>query len=124
MARIEKRTTSFIKPRGWGHEVWIENIDEYCGKLLVIDAGKRGSLHFHMNKKETMWVKSGELHLILIDPDEGKEYVEVLRPEESILIPPGQVHQIVNPSSERALELIEFSTTHFETDSHRIRKGD
>ena len=36
-------TSSKIKhvPKGWGYEKWIVNTDEYCGKLLFFNKGKR-----------------------------------------------------------------------------------
>ena len=27
-------------PKGWGHEKWIVNTDEYCGKLLMFNLEK------------------------------------------------------------------------------------
>ena len=123
MGQIVKRTLGDIhcQPRGWGHEYWIENIPDYCGKILHIFKGKKGSLHFHMNKKETMYLERGHVKLRLVDADKGADYFVELLPGDSILIPPGQVHQII------ALEesdLFEFSTVHEETDSHRVQKGD
>ena len=36
----------------WGHELWIYNDEEYCGKLLVFDdAYSKFSMHYHMIKK-------------------------------------------------------------------------
>lgn len=124
--RISKRPLSerHTQQRGWGREHWIENIPEYCGKILVIDPGKRGSLHFHLKKKETMMVLEGTLHLRLIDPSDATEYFEILTRDESILLEQGQVHQIINPSDGQKLVLIEFSTTHEEDDSLRVQKGD
>lgn len=123
MARIDKKTfgETYTHHRGWGYEKWIENIPEYCGKILHLEAGKKGSQHFHMNKKETMFLQKGLVQLRLVDSDKGEEYIVQLNPGDSILIPPGQVHQIV------ALEesdLFEFSTMHEETDSYRVKKGD
>lgn len=125
MAKIEKRKLNEVhyQKRGWGCEYWIENISEYCGKILVVDPGKKGSLHFHKNKKETMLVKSGVLKLRLIDTDLGSEYEVVLMEGDSILIPPGQPHQIINGTN-TLLEVIEFSTFHEEDDSKRLQKGD
>lgn len=124
MAKIEKKSIhdTYSKPRGWGCEYWIENLPQYCGKILVIDKGKRGSLHFHMNKMETMYLQSGHVTLRLIDSDDGTEYFVDLWPGDSILIKPGQVHQIISPDDRSYL--IEFSTTHNESDSHRVQKGD
>lgn len=111
----------YRKERGWGYELWIENCVEYCGKLLFIAAGKRCSLHFHMQKKETMYLASGRVLISMIDPDDGQRYPVTLDPGDSVLIMPGQVHQI------HALEdsfLYEFSTMHREMDSYRVEKGD
>lgn len=126
MAKISKRSLSDVhkQERGWGREHWIENLPEYCGKILVIDPGKRGSLHFHKNKKETMFVENGILNLRLIDTETAQEYVEILNTGDSILIEPGQPHQIINGSTVSSLILIEFSTFHEENDSKRLQKGD
>lgn len=123
MARLEKRKYDdhHLQPRGWGYEVWIENIPEYCGKVLTVRKGLRGSLHFHLNKLETMFLTRGHVKLRFIDADNGGEYYVELFPGESVKIPRGQVHQII------ALEesdIVEFSTIHEESDSYRIQKGD
>lgn len=123
MAQLNKKTLpeTYHHKRGWGYEVWIENLPEYCGKILHLHKGKRGSLHFHTNKMETMFLQAGRVCLRFIDTETAKEYEIVLDPGDSIRIPRGQPHQII------ALEesdLYEFSTMHEETDSHRIAKGD
>ena len=38
-------------PKGWGYEKWIVNTDEYCGKLLFFNKGKRCSWHYHKIKE-------------------------------------------------------------------------
>lgn len=123
MAQLKKRTTDDVhfQKRGWGWEKWIENMPEYCGKILHINKGKKGSLHFHMNKMETMLLTMGSVCLMFIDPDTAAEYFVYLDVGDSILIPRGQVHQIIAIEES---EIIEFSTIHEETDSHRVRKGD
>lgn len=124
MARITKKSKeqTYTKKRGWGVEYWIENIPEYCGKLLVLEPDKKCSLHFHMNKKETMYLQSGAAFIRCIDPDTGGEYIVYLDPGDSVMIPPGQVHQIVAGAG--GAELFEFSTIHEESDSYRVKKGD
>lgn len=109
--------------RGWGHELWIENRSDYCGKILFVEVGKRGSLHFHLKKTETMYVEQGSAKLRMIDTDTAQEYFVELGQGDSILIEPGQPHQIINDGFE-TLRLFEFSTTHFEDDSRRLQKGD
>lgn len=123
MARISKKSFAgtYTHKRGWGYEKWIENIPEYCGKILHVEGGKKGSLHFHMNKTETMYLQNGRINLILVDSDKGEEYTVELFPGDSILIPRGQVHQICALETS---DLFEFSTIHEEKDSIRIRKGD
>jgi mannose-6-phosphate isomerase-like protein (cupin superfamily) len=123
MAKLEKvdGNEQKIVRRGWGKEIWIENIQDYCGKLLIVEAGKRGSLHFHMNKLETMYLQSGRIDLKMVDPDTGKPYIICLFPGDSVRILRGQVHQIIGIE---ASELFEFSTIHDERDSLRVEKGD
>ena len=50
-------------PKGWGHEKWIVNTKEYCGKLLFFNEGKRCSWHYHQLKDETFYLQSGLLSL-------------------------------------------------------------
>lgn len=125
MAQIEKRGEHQVyrHDRGWGYELWYENLPEYCGKRLVIFPGKKGSFHFHVKKLETMLVIAGVMKLRLADPAKGEEYFQELHPGDSIRIPRGQPHQIICASGQN-LELIEFSTKHEEEDSYRIQKGD
>lgn len=123
MARIIKRSISEVHhhTRGWGREVWIENIPEYCGKILYINKGKRCSTHFHMLKSETMFLDSGHVNIVMIDPESGKCYVIDMKEGDSLFIPSGQTHFI------KAIEdskIIEFSTMHHEDDSYRVEKGD
>lgn len=123
MALIQKRTRDdvFRQARGWGYELWLDNLPEYCAKILHVEAGKCGSSHFHMNKTETMLLISGWVCIEFINPESGSKYSVELRPGESVLIPRGQVHQIIGLNES---EIVEFSTTHEESDSYRVRKGD
>lgn len=123
MAQLKKKTIAetYYHPRGWGGEHWVENLPEYCGKVLHITQGKRGSLHFHKNKLETMLLIQGKVLILLIDPETGKEYEVFLDVGDSIQIPRAQPHQIVGLEDSK---IVEFSTIHEETDSYRIRKGD
>jgi oxalate decarboxylase/phosphoglucose isomerase-like protein (cupin superfamily) len=123
MARIGKTEEAAIyrHRRGWGEEIWVENLNDYCGKVLLLDSGKRSSLHFHMNKLETMLLWEGDVSLRLIDSADGSEYFVELFPGDKILIPRGQVHQII---ANKMSILFEFSTKHEESDSHRVQKGD
>lgn len=105
--------------KGWGYEIWIHNDEKYCGKLLFFKAGKKCSLHFHKLKHETFYVQSGKLDCTFIE----NEVVEkvILSPGDIKEIHPGLIHQMC------ALEdtvMFEFSTQHFDEDSHRLKPGD
>ena len=116
--------TSSIKivPKGWGHEKWIVNNEKYCGKLLFIEKNKRCSWHYHKIKDETFYLQSGLISLYYgFDEDIGKAEMIVLEPGDKFHVPVGLKHQMVALLDS---ELFEFSTQHFDSDSHRIKKGD
>jgi len=137
-------------PKGWGFEKWIVNNKKYCGKILYFIKGKKCSLHFHEIKEETFYIQSGRIKLLYSDEtnkilthtnekgifhsgsnENHENYVEL--PVENLLeviilgkgdnfhIPPGRVHQII---ALEETELFEFSTTHEDSDSYSIVKGD
>ncbi|MGO9601897.1 MAG: cupin domain-containing protein [Candidatus Binataceae bacterium] len=120
MSRVRKPV--HIEPKGWGREVWIANNDRYCGKILEIKQGKRCSLHYHQVKTETFYLRAGRLKVRIkesADSDTIEEFV--LNPGDCMDIPIGLVHQM---EALEDAELYEFSTQHFETDSHRLIRGD
>jgi mannose-6-phosphate isomerase len=90
----------------WGHEQIWTHTDRYVGKILVIEAGKRLSLQYHVVKDESIYVVSGRLRLLLED-DTGEDRVEVLGPGEHRRVPTGRRHRF--EAIERT-ELMEVST--------------
>jgi quercetin dioxygenase-like cupin family protein len=116
--------TSLIKfvPKGWGFEKWIVNNDEYCGKLLYFVKGKKCSWHYHVLKDETFYIQSGKILLKYSDDDiidNAKELV--LEKGDKFHVYRGLRHQMYALED---TELYEFSTQHFDSDSHRVQKGD
>lgn len=107
--------------KGWGHELWIHNSPLYCGKLLVFDAGKKFSMHFHKLKHETWYVRKGSFIYSWIDLATGKLYKQPLDQGHVITIPPFHPHQL---EALEDAEIFEVSTQHFDEDSYRIWKGD
>lgn len=111
-------------PHGWGYEDWISNNEKYCGKLLFFEKGKCCSFHYHEKKRETFYLFSGKMKILVgwedgLDGPEIKSYI--FNPGDCLEIPRGLRHRMI------ALEnsnLFEFSTTHFEEDSKRLVKGD
>ena len=67
-----------LHPKGWGHEKWIVNTDEYCGKLLFFNEGKRCSWHYHKVKDETFYLQSGRILLYYGDSDDLAEARDVI----------------------------------------------
>jgi mannose-6-phosphate isomerase-like protein (cupin superfamily) len=111
-----------IEPKGWGREVWLANNELYCGKILEINKGKRCSLHFHKLKTESFFLRAGRLRVTIKASAEAEEIEQfILNAGECMDIPPGLVHQM---EALEDSELYEFSTQHFNSDSHRLVKGD
>ena len=83
-----------IVPKGWGYEKWIVNTEEYCGKILFFEEGKRCSWHYHKLKDETFYLQSGKLLLYYGDTDslEGAKDI-VLVPGDKFHIYRGLRHQ-------------------------------
>jgi len=108
--------------KGWGYEKWIVNKEEYCGKLLFFNKGKRCSWHFHKLKDEVFYLQSGKM-LVKYGYDEDISVAKelILEPGMNFHIDRGLKHQMVALEDS---ELYEFSTQHFDEDSYRIKKGD
>lgn len=120
MSRVRKPVR--IVPKGWGREVWIANGKLYCGKILEINKGKRCSLHYHKLKTESFYLRAGRLRVRIKESTHGSETEEFeLNPGDCMDIHPGLVHQM---EALEDAELYEFSTQHFDSDSHRIARGD
>jgi quercetin dioxygenase-like cupin family protein len=114
-----QKSTIKVVEKGWGRELWIHNDAQYCGKVLVLNKGKRCSLHFHVKKHETFYVSKGLVRMELVERDGTRSEFE-LRPGEALEIPPGLVHRFTGLEDS---EIMEFSTEHFEEDSYRVEVG-
>lgn len=109
-------------PKGWGYEKWIVNNEEYCGKLLFLAKGKKCSWHYHKLKDEVFYVQSGKIKVIFSDTDDiEKAQAVILEPGDNFHVYRGLRHRMVALLDS---EVFEFSTQHFDEDSHRIEKGD
>ena len=118
---IPKITTGKVVKKGWGHELHIENNEDYCAKLLVFKAGKKFSMHYHVQKYETWFVQSGKLVLRYIDPKSAGVNETTLNPGDILTIYQGISHQL------EAIEdsvVFEASTHDKASDSYRVWKGD
>ncbi|HVL53328.1 MAG TPA: hypothetical protein VM344_03625 [Vitreimonas sp.] len=93
-------------PKPWGHELIWALTDRYCGKILVIETGRRLSLQRHVEKDESILVTSGRLRLTLEDDDGIVRELE-LGPGDHRRIETGRIHRY--EALERC-EIVEVST--------------
>jgi len=108
-------------PKGWGEELIIENNEMYCGKLLIFKAGCKFSMHYHMIKDETWYVDKGIFIYRWIDTETAEVHEQHLKVGDTVRQRPGQPHQL------EAIEegiIFEVSSTHSDSDSYRVWKGD
>ena len=112
---------TYVK-KGWGHEKWIVNNEEYCGKLLFFYAGKRCSWHYHKLKDEVFYIQSGAVKIKFSEGDDINQAEEImLTAGQNFHVYRGLRHQMIALED---TELFEFSTQHFDSDSYRVIKGD
>lgn len=122
MEMIHKSLDPEIHLKGWGYEKWIHNSEKYCGKILFFNAGKKCSWHYHKIKDEVFYVQRGLVlikYSVLDDIESASELI--LEEGHSFHVPVGLRHQMLGIEES---ELFEISTSHFESDSIRIIRGD
>lgn len=114
------KDTSTIVQKGWGHEIIFANNPEYCGKVLVIEKGKGFSMHYHLQKKETWYIEQGKLIMSFINTKNGTLHSCELTAGDTVTNERGEPHELYAVETSR---IFEVSTTHFDSDSYRIWKG-
>ena len=115
-----KKTKSEIVPKGWGKEIIFVNNDEYCGKILCFEKGKKFSMHYHLRKKETWYVNKGKFILLWIETENGTMHTEYLEVGDVITNERGEPHQLIAVED---AEVFEVSSKHYDEDSYRVWKG-
>ncbi len=110
-----------IVEKSWGSEIWFENNELYCGKLLTVLKDKwssKGKFHFHKIKDETFYIIKGILHLQILDHTKRGTEVIKLYEGESYRVKPNVLHKFTSITGE--CKFIEVSTTHSDEDSFRV----
>jgi len=97
--------------KAWGREIWMVNTEIYCGKKLILNMGKRCSLHYHKLKDETFYLESGRIFLEI-----GLDKI-IMNPRESVRVYPGTKHRF---SGLENSVIIEISMHHEDDDSYRV----
>ena len=111
--RVEKK---------WGHELWIHNDNQYCGKLLVFThSGNKFSMHYHMIKNETWYVQEGAFQFDWIDTESAERCYTQLQKGDVVYIEKGLPHQLTALTDNSIV--FEVSTEHFDEDSYRIYRN-
>lgn len=102
----------------WGYELVLANTELYCGKIIHIFKGKRGSYHYHENKDETFYIQSGKIGLKYSTNDDFDvaNYIELSEGQSFRLLPKTR-HQIIGIEES---DIIEISTFDEDSDSIRI----
>lgn len=101
----------------WGHEIIYKNDSDYCMKLIHIKKDCQTSMHFHVDKHETLLVTAGVL-LLKYQDRVGKKFEILLKPNTAWIVSPGFAHQLV--AHEDDVTLVEASTLDTPDDSVRI----
>jgi len=121
MEKLPKVKKGKYVRKGWGHELHIENNEDYCGKLLVFNKGNKFSMHYHVEKYETWFIQKGKLTFRWIHPSNANIIEDILQEGDIVTIYQGIAHQL------EALEdsiIFETSTQDKIEDSYRVWKGD
>ena len=82
-----------IIDKPWGKEELLEINDHYMVKKLTMRKGHRCSLQYHKQKKETIYVLSGQLK-IYSGPSENKLKEKIYGPNDTITLLPGTIHRM------------------------------
>ena len=118
---VQTKKDRVIVEKGWGYEEWIWN-EEYCGKMLFFNAGKRCSYHYHVDKDEILYLHSGMILMKYGECDDiSKSHEVLLTPGMSFHVVKNLRHQMI--AMEDSL-IYEFSTHHEDSDSYRSVVGD
>lgn len=81
------------KQKPWGYEVWFAHTDQYAGKILHVNKGRRLSLQYHEKKMETQYVLNGKIKMIY-GPNEKNLKSKILKSGDCFHIPPRMLHRI------------------------------
>lgn len=93
----------------WGYELWVENNEKYCSKLLILHKGFESSWHYHERKDETFAVIEGHVSLTYANGPDSPAKTIVLNMGDKFRLKPGVVHTFksLTPKS----TVMEISTT-------------
>ena len=93
----------------WGYELWIENNEKYCNKLLILHKGFESSWHYHERKDETFVILEGKVSLTYANNPDATSKNIILNPGDKFRLNPGVVHSFKSLTTKSTV--MEVSTT-------------
>ena len=93
----------------WGYELWIENNEKYCSKLLILNIGFESSWHYHERKDETFVILEGQVSLTYANSPNSITETIILNPGDKFRLKSGVVHTFKSLSPKSTV--MEISTT-------------
>ena len=93
----------------WGYELWIENNEKYCNKLLILHKGFESSWHYHERKDETFIILEGQVSLTYANELDAPTQTIILNKEGKFRLKPGVVHTFKSLTPKSIV--MEISTT-------------
>ena len=93
----------------WGYELWIENNEKYCNKLLILHKGFESSWHYHERKDETFVILEGQVSLTYAIGINAPIQTIILNKGGKFRLKPGVVHTFKSLTSKSIV--MEISTT-------------
>ena len=93
----------------WGYELWIENNEKYCNKLLILHEGFESSWHYHERKDETFVILEGQVSLTYANGLDAPAQIIVLNKGNKFRLNPGVVHTFKSLTPKSIV--MEISTT-------------
>jgi quercetin dioxygenase-like cupin family protein len=105
--------TKFVE-KAWGSELWIENNELYCGKILTLKKGFFCSVHYHKLKDESFFILKGKVKMELFGE------TKIMKEGDTVRLKPNTVHRFTGLEDSK---IIEISTKHIDSDSYRITES-
>ena len=93
----------------WGYELWIENNEKYCNKLLILHKGFESSRHYHERKDETFVILEGQVSLTYANGLDAPAKTIILSKGGKFRLKPGVVHTFKSLAPKSTV--MEISTT-------------
>ena len=123
MKYIDRRIESRRIDKSWGYEICRVNNQEqdYCSKIICIEAGCSTSMHYHIQKLETFYVRVGALRVDTLDTSTAKTESHILEVGDVLEIERYLPHQLIAHNGEVVID--ETSTYSCPTDSHRVYRA-